>query len=80
MVISVRYGSEQLDNEIESETGEIGQKMLADGTFGNVKPIPVEPQPTLEEKLTQMEQRIEEQSIIQLEVLATIYEELLMKG
>ena len=41
---------------------------------------PAEPQPTLEEKIARMEQQIEEQSLVQLEVLATIYEELLMKG
>lgn len=44
------------------------------------EPIPIEPQPTLEEKLARMEQQLQEQALIQLEVLATIYEELLMKG
>lgn len=41
---------------------------------------PTEPVETVEEKLARMEQQLEAQSLVQLEVLATIYEELLMKG
>lgn len=55
IVISVRHGKEILDGEIESELGEINQKMLADGTFVNVKPVPVEPQPTTEDRLEAIE-------------------------
>lgn len=44
-----------------------------------LEPIP-EPQPTIEEKLARMERQLEDQSIVQLEVLASIYEELIMKG
>lgn len=41
---------------------------------------PVEPVETLEQKLERLERQIQQDSLLQLEVLATIYEELLMKG
>lgn len=41
---------------------------------------PTEPTETIEEKIIRLEQQIQESNLVQLEVLATIYEELLMKG
>lgn len=39
------------ENEIESSVGEIGQIMQQDGTFITPEPTPVDPQPTLEDKI-----------------------------
>lgn len=50
-VVSIRHGAEIVDGEIQSETGEIGQIMQADGTFIAPEPEPVEPVPTLEDKV-----------------------------
>lgn len=41
---------------------------------------PEEPTETLEQKIDRLEMQIQLDNIIQFEVLATIYEELLMKG
>lgn len=38
-------------NEFKSEVGEIGQILQQDGTFIDPEPVPVEPQPTLEDKI-----------------------------
>lgn len=51
VVISVRYGQNELTNEIESELGEVGQIMQPDGTFIDPEPAPVEPQTSLEDKI-----------------------------
>lgn len=53
------------------ETGKFSEPIIEE---------PTELRPTLEEKLARMEQQLQDQSLIQLEVLATIFEELLMKG
>jgi hypothetical protein len=46
-----------------------------------IEPISVSPQETLEEKIARLEQQIQENTLIQFDVLATIYEELLkLKG
>ncbi|WEG18479.1 hypothetical protein PQ478_08350 [Alkalihalophilus pseudofirmus] len=79
-VISLRYGSSIVGGEIESETGEIGQIRLGDGTFINPEPKTVKYQETLEEKIERLERQIQQDNITNFEVLATIYEELLMKG
>lgn len=42
IVISVREGTEIVENEIESTLGELGQKRLEDGNFIS---LPIEPQP-----------------------------------
>lgn len=63
-------------NEKNSEQGEIGQRYV-DGEFID---IPTEPQPpveTMEEKIARLEQLVQEQNLTQMEVLATIYEEIL---
>lgn len=42
-VISIRYGSEAVEGEIQSDVGEIGQIMQPDGTFiDDIEPEPVE--------------------------------------
>jgi hypothetical protein len=38
-------------NDIQSESGEIGQIMQPDGTFITPEPVPIEPQTTLEDKI-----------------------------
>lgn len=83
IIVSVKYMTPSyvlLGNELVSDEGELGQRIHEDGTFEDVPVEPIEPQPTLEEKLARMERQLEEQGLVQLEVLATIYEELLMKG
>lgn len=75
-VIGVRFGSSIVDGEIESAQGELGQQYV-DGKFIDV---PIEPQPIVEttaEKLARLEQLVQEQNLTQMEVLATIYEEIL---
>lgn len=79
-IISVRFGSTIVDGEIESELGEIGQILQPDGTFSTPEAEPVEPAETLEEKIDRLEKQVQEDNLMQFEVLATIYEELLMKG
>ncbi|WP_010293523.1 hypothetical protein [Clostridium senegalense] len=37
IVISIRYGTEGVCNEIISEHGELGQQMLEDGTFIDIE-------------------------------------------
>jgi len=41
---------------------------------------PIEPQETLEQKVERIELQRQDDTLMQLDVLATIYEELLMKG
>lgn len=76
LIIGVRFGKTPVEGEIESEQGEVGQQFV-NGKFINV---PVEPQPPVEttaEKIARLEQLVQEQNLTQMEVLATIYEEIL---
>lgn len=51
-VVCIRYNaSVLLDNEIESEQGELGQRMLEDGTFVDVPVDPIESEPSIEEQI-----------------------------
>jgi hypothetical protein len=45
MVIAIRYGSSIIDGEMQSDVGELGQILQADGTF--ITPAP--PPPTLDD-------------------------------
>ena len=67
-----------LGSTYNRETGEFTPPESQNGPEQPAEPV--QPIETIEEKLARMERQIEEQSIVQLEVLATIYEELLMKG
>lgn len=53
-VVGVRFGSEIVDGEIQSDIGDIDQILLDDGTFIDPSVEPIEPQPTLEEMQTQI--------------------------
>ena len=50
-VKNIRFGTSIVDGEIESDIGEIGQVMQPDGSFITPETEPVEPQPTLEDKI-----------------------------
>lgn len=50
-VIGVRFGDLIIDGEIESESGEIGQIRLPDGTFIDDPTPQPEPQPTIDEQI-----------------------------
>lgn len=50
-VIGVRYGSEKLEGEVQSDLGELGQIMQTDGTFITPESLPIESQPTIEEQI-----------------------------
>ena len=50
-VVSVRYGSEIVAGEIESEQGEIGQIRQGDGTFINPPPEEPDEQLSLSERI-----------------------------
>lgn len=86
LVISVRTGTSPVGEEFESELGEVGQIMHEDGTF--TTPDPEEDvgfneetdTKKIERKLDELKNKIDEDNIAQFEVLATIYEELIMKG
>ena len=80
VVIAIRHGSSKVGNEIESEIGELGQIKQPDGTFVTPEPVITETIETLEQKLERLEQQRQADSLVQFEVLATIYEELLMKS
>jgi len=73
-VKSVLVGYTLQNGEIESELGELGQIMQSDGSFvDDTTPIvPQPPQPTLQE--------LAENQLILMDVLATMYEDMLMKG
>jgi len=81
IVRGVRYGTKAVGQEIESETGEIGQRMLDDGTFEDViveKPT-TEPQPTTDERLEIIELSVA-QTQTQVDYLAFMAEISTMKG
>jgi hypothetical protein len=67
-------------NDIETNLGEVGQIQQADGSFTNPEPVFVEPVETLEQKMDRLEQQRQSDNLTQFDVLATIYEELLMKS
>lgn len=50
-VIATRTGSSILQREIQSDIGEIGQIMQADGTFTTPAPTVITPEPTIEDKV-----------------------------
>lgn len=45
IVVAIRYGTKTLENEIESETGELGQTRQADGSFIDTESVLSEPKP-----------------------------------
>lgn len=65
-VISVRHGKEMVDGEIQSNVGELGQIMQADGSFINSEPEPRKPvyQKPLSEEIADLKQSIAELTII----------------
>lgn len=65
-VISVRYGKEMVDGEIQSNVGELGQIMQADGSFINSEPEQRKPvyQKPLSEEIADLKQSIAEITII----------------
>lgn len=44
-IMSIRYGKEIVEREMQSDTGELGQIMQPDGTFITPEPEPIEPIP-----------------------------------
>lgn len=77
LIISVRWGSEIVDGEIESEHGEIGQR-LVDGEFIDVPVEPQTPIETMEEKIARLEQQVMNDNLILMDALAMTYEEVMM--
>lgn len=54
-VIAIRYGQSIVNGEIESELGEIGQIVQADGTFiDDDTPLPVQPNIPTNTEIAQM--------------------------
>jgi len=51
VVIAIRFGTEIVDGEIQSDNGELGQRMLSDGTFEDVPIETIEPTPSIEEEI-----------------------------
>lgn len=48
-IVGIRFAEKIVENEIESEIGELGQIMNEDGTFSDVIMKQLEPQPTFEQ-------------------------------
>ena len=65
-VIAIRYGSEIVPGEIQSDTGELGQIMQPDGTFIDAEPEPVieEENPILERLDLLIQMQLEREGII----------------
>ncbi len=64
-VISIRYGSEIVEGEIESDIGELGQIMQPDGTFVNPEPEPTrESNPVIERLDLLIQMQLEREGII----------------
>lgn len=72
-VINVRIAKEIVDGEIKSDTGELGQIMRSDGTFVTQDNLEIAPQITLEQRVEQLQQ----DNLILMDALASVYEELL---
>lgn len=51
IVVSIRNGTKSIDGEFESEIGQIGQRMLEDGTFVDVPIESAEEIPSIEEQI-----------------------------
>lgn len=51
IIISIRCGNERVGNEILSDKGEIGQKLLEDGTFVDVEQEEVKEEISMEDKI-----------------------------
>jgi len=87
---NVCIGFSELSNEVKSENyikinikdDDLIYRKYIDGVWSEEKYIPPEPEQkeTLEEKIERLEQQRQQDTLTQLEVLATIYEEILMKG
>lgn len=54
-VTSIRTGNTIVTGEIQSDTGKLDQILQPDGTFITPEVIPVTPTPTVEERLTVIE-------------------------
>lgn len=67
--------------EIESLNNDLLYRKFENGRW-SIKKVtqPSEPAETLEQKVVRLEQQIQQDNLIQFEVLATIYEEILNKG
>lgn len=76
MVVDTREGVIIVEGEIQSDTGEIGQIMQPDGSFVTPVVIPAIPQPTMEERFSE----VNTNQLILMDVLATMYEDMLAKG
>ena len=63
------------ENEIQSNFGEVGQIMQENGAFITPEPIPFTPTLTLEEQVESLKQ----DNLIMMDVLATMYEDMLAK-
>jgi len=64
-VIGIRYGSEIVEGEIESDIGELGQIMQPDGTFVNPEPEPTrESNPVIERLDLLIQMQLEREGII----------------
>lgn len=51
IIISIRCGNERVGNEIESDLGEIGQKLLEDGTFVDIEQEETKEEISMEDKI-----------------------------
>lgn len=51
VIVGIRFDTEIVEGEIESQEGELGQIMQSDGTFITPKPKPVAPKATIEEQI-----------------------------
>lgn len=72
-IISVRYGSEIVEGEIESESGIINQIMQFDGTFITPETLVGEQSMSLEDRI----QQLQSDNLILMDGLAGLYETLL---
>ena len=65
-VVSVRYGGEITEGEIQSDTGELGQIMQPDGTFIDAEPEPIikEENPILDRLDLLIQMQLEKEGII----------------
>ena len=67
--------------QIESMNQELLYRKYENGNWSDIKPLPSIPaEETLNDRFERLEKQIQEDNLMQFEVLATIYEELLSKG
>lgn len=59
VVVGLRDGTLLYENEIQSDTGVLGQIMQDDGTFIDPSTEPIERQPTLDDRLTSIENTLD---------------------